>query len=116
MGTKEIFCGRKGKFELNCQAVSNIHGRFLDILIGLLGASLDCIAFEGSDLYKRLEGGLLKNGLVLYGDNAYINTRYMATPFPNVLSGGKDNYNFFGLSCASVLNAPLNNWSAGGEF
>ncbi len=37
--------------------------------------------FEGSDLYKRLEGGLLKNGLVLYGDNACINMRYMATPF-----------------------------------
>ena len=28
---KEIFCGRKGKFGLNCQAVSNVHGRILDI-------------------------------------------------------------------------------------
>jgi hypothetical protein len=67
----------------------------LDISIGLPGASSDCIAFEGSDLYERLEGGLLMNGLVLYGDKAYINTRYMATPFPNVSSGSKDDYNFF---------------------
>ncbi len=93
MWTKDFFCGRKGKFGLNCQAVFGICGRILDISIGLPGAS--SIAFEGSDLYKRLEGGLLKNGLVLYGDNAYIITRYMATPFPNVSSGCKDDYNFF---------------------
>ncbi len=111
-----FFCGCKGKFWLNCQVVSDVRGRFLDISIGLPGASLDCIAFEGSDLYERLEGGLLKNGLVLYGDNAYINTRYMATPFPNVSSGSKDDYNFFSLSCASVSSAPLDDWSEGGEF
>ncbi len=62
----------------------------MDLSIGLPGASLECIAFEGSDLYERLEGGLLKNGLVLYGDNAYINMRYMATPFSNLSSGSKD--------------------------
>ncbi len=94
-GRRKFFCGRKGKFGLNCQAVSDVRGRILDLSIGLAGASLDCIAFEGSDLYERLEGGLLKNGLVLYGDNADINTRYMATPFPNVSSGSKDDYNFF---------------------
>ena len=94
-GRRKFFCGRKGKFGLNCQAVSDVRGRILDLSIGLPGASSDCIAFEGSDLYERLEGGLLKNGLVLYGDNAYINTRYMATPFPNVSSGSKDDYNFF---------------------
>ncbi len=48
-----FFCGRKGKFGLNCQAVSDVHGRILDLSIRLLGASLECIAFEGSDLYKR---------------------------------------------------------------
>ncbi len=111
-----VFCGRKRKFGLNCQAVSNVRGRILDLSIGLPGASSDCIAFEGSDLYERLEDGLLKNGLVLYGDNAYINTRYMATPFPNVSSGSKDDYNFFSHSYASVSSAPLDSWSAAGEF
>ena len=80
---------------MNCQAVSDVRGRILDLSIGLPGASSDCIAFEGSDLYERLEGGLLKNGLVLFGDNAYLNMRYMATPFPNVSSGSKDDYIFF---------------------
>jgi len=92
---RKFICGHKGKFGLNCQAVSDVRGRFLDILIGLPGASPDCIAFKGSDLYESLEGGILKNGLVLFGDNAYINTRYMATPFPNVSSGSKDGYIFF---------------------
>ncbi len=46
-------------------------------------------------MYERLEGGLFKNGLVLFGDNAYLNTSYMATPFPNVSSDSKDDYIFF---------------------
>ncbi len=92
---RKFFCGCKGKFGLNCQAVSDVHGRILDISIGLPGASSDCISFEASNLYERLEGGLLKIGLVLFGDNAYLNTRYMATPFPNVSSGSKDDYNYF---------------------
>ena len=68
---------------MNCQAVSDVRGRILDLPIRLPGASSDCIAFEGSNLYERLEGGLLKNCLVLFDDNAYLNARYMATPFPN---------------------------------
>jgi hypothetical protein len=54
---KGFFCGRKRKFGMNCQAVSDLRGQILDFLIGLPGASLDCIAFEGSSLYERLEGG-----------------------------------------------------------
>jgi hypothetical protein len=46
-------------------------------------------------LYERLEGGLLKKGLVLFGENGYLNRRYMATPFPNVSSGSKDDYSYF---------------------
>jgi hypothetical protein len=41
----------------------------------------------------------MKNGKVLFGDNAYLNTDYMATPYTNV-SGNpeyatKDDYNFY---------------------
>ncbi len=80
---------------MNCQAVSDVCGQILDLLIRLPGASSDCIAVEASNLYERLEGGLLKKGLVLFGDNWYLNTRYMATPFPNVSSGSKDDYNYY---------------------
>ena len=64
--------------------------------IKLGGASSDCLAFEASDLFQNLEsGGLLQDGLVLLGDNAYINSPYMATPFPNVSRGAEDIYNFY---------------------
>jgi hypothetical protein len=94
-GKRKFFCGHKGKFGLTCQAVSDVRGQILDLSIGLPGASSDCIAFEASNMYARFEGGLLKKGLVLFGDNAYLNTRYMATPFPNVSSGFKDDYYYF---------------------
>ena len=95
----KFLCGRKGKFGLNCQAVSNVRGKILDISIAYGGSSSDCLAFERSELFDRCEAGLMKNGKILFGDNAYLNTQYMATPYTNV-SGNeelvtKDDYNFF---------------------
>ncbi len=95
-GRRKFFCGHNGKFGLNCQAVSDVRGWILDLSIGLPGASSDCIAFEASNLYERLEGGLLKRGLVLFGNNAYLNnTHYMAMPFLNISSDSKYDYNYF---------------------
>lgn len=95
IGRKKFLCGRKGKFGLNCQAVSDVRGHILDISIVYGGASSDCLAFEASDLFRQLEGGLLHESLVLFGDNAYLNSHFMVTPYPNVSSGSKDDYNFF---------------------
>jgi hypothetical protein len=96
LGRKKFFCGRKSKFGLNCQAVSDWRGRFLDISIIYGGSSSDCLAFEASTLYNRLENeNILAPGLSLFGDNAYLNKPYMATPYTNVSHGSKDDYNFF---------------------
>ena len=101
---KKFLCGRKHKFGLNCQAVSDCRGRILDISIKYGGASSDCLAFEASNLHSRLESGLMKQDgenerFVLFGDNAYLNTAYMATPFTNVANDpnrvAEDNYNFY---------------------
>jgi hypothetical protein len=94
-GRKKFLCGRKGIFGLNCQAISDVCGRILDMSIVYGGASSDCLAFEGSDIYHQLEHGLLHDNLVLFGDNAYLNLKFMVTPFPNVSSGRKDYFNFF---------------------
>ncbi|KAL3792720.1 hypothetical protein ACHAW5_005825 [Stephanodiscus triporus] len=59
---KKYLCGRKHKFGLNCQAVCDVRGRFLDISITYGGSSSDCLAFEDSNLHKRLEQGLLRSG------------------------------------------------------
>ena len=99
VGQKKFLCGRKNKFVLNCQAVSNVRGKILDISITYGGSSSDLLAYKASDLSKRVEEGLLRPGLVLYGNNAYLNSKYMAMPYPNVannpLERSKDNYNFF---------------------
>lgn len=96
VGRKKFYCGRKGKFGLNCQAVSDCRGRILNLSIHYGGATSDLLSFEASNLYRQLEeGSLLAPGLVLYGDNAYLNNRYMVTPYANVSSGSKDDFNFF---------------------
>jgi hypothetical protein len=55
-GRQKFFCGCKGKFGLNCQAVPDLRGWFLDLSIGLPGATSDCITFKASNLYERLVG------------------------------------------------------------
>lgn len=91
----KFHCARKKKFGLNCQAVSDVRGRILDISIVYPGSTSDCLAFEGMTLFQKLEDGILAPGLCLFGDNAYLNTSYLATPFASVSGGTKDAYNFY---------------------
>ena len=92
----KFFCGRKNKFGFNCQAVCDSVGRFLDISLLYPGSTADCVAFEGMALYKKLDDGLLAPGLCLFGDNAYLNAPYMATPYSGgALNVHKDSYNFY---------------------
>ena len=91
----KFFCGRKHKFGLNCQAVADCRGRFLDMSIRYPASTSDCLAFESSDFYGKLVSGVLAEGLCLFGDNAYLNSPFLATPYPNVSGGYKDAYNFF---------------------
>ena len=46
-------------------------------------------------LYARLQRGLLAPGLCLFGDNAYLNSVFMATQYSAVSGGSKDAYNFY---------------------
>ena len=56
----------------------------------------DYLVFTTSDIHSRLEQeGFLAPDVCIFGDNAYVNTSYMATPFKSVRSGTKDAYNFY---------------------
>jgi hypothetical protein len=46
-------------------------------------------------LFQKLEDGLLAPGLCIFGDNAYLNTPCMATPYAAVSGETKDSYNFY---------------------
>ena len=98
IGSKKFFCGRKHKYGLNLQAVCDHMCRFLDISIIYGGSSSDLLAFENSFIKNMMENpDFLAEGLCFFGDNAYVNRSYMATPYPNVNGYGKekDNYNFY---------------------
>jgi hypothetical protein len=91
--------------------VADVKRKILDISLAYGASVANCVAFEVSDLYSRLEGGLLKNGYVLFGDNAYLNSLYMATPYSNV-SGNPNKkvktITIFSIhSCASAWNVLL---------
>ena len=43
----------------------------------------------------QMEGCILAPGLCLFGNNAYLNSIYMATPFAAISGGSKDAYNFY---------------------
>lgn len=97
VGAKKYMCGRKKKYALNMQAtICDAEGHFLDVSILFGGASSNLIAFEASEIIQKLQTpGFLAPGLHIIGDNAYVNTISMATPYPNVKSGSKDAYNFY---------------------
>jgi hypothetical protein len=116
VGRKKFLCGRKGKFGLNCQAISEVCGRILDMSIVYSGALSDCLAFEGIDVYHQLERGLLHDNLVLFGDNAYLNVKFMVTPFPNVSSRSKDDFNFFPSQLCIRVECGLGCWLVVGGF
>ena len=102
-GPKKFFCGRKHKFGMNMQAICGPDGKFLSVEIRHPGATSDYLAFATSKINKVLSGRnpndpslpFLKGGLTIFGDNAYVNTNYMITPYKNVSSGPKDAFNFF---------------------
>jgi hypothetical protein len=83
------------------QAVCNSHSRFLEVWITHPASSSDFLSFITSDFYQRLEtSGFLAPGLVIFGDNAYVNNHYTASPYKQTKEGeAKDNYTFFHSQC-----------------
>ena len=93
----KFYCGRKHKFGLNMQATCDHKKRFIDISIVYGTSTSDLMAFEVSDFRQRLaQPGFFADGLCWFGDNVYVNTPFMVTPYPNVGNNmEKDAYNFY---------------------
>ena len=73
------------------QGVCDVRGRFLDVTINHPGSTSDYLAWITSALKHKVEQeGFLADTLSLYGDNAYVNHKYMCTPFKNTSGGIKD--------------------------
>jgi hypothetical protein len=78
------------------QGTCNSHGRFLDVMIKHPATTSDYLAFSTSALKHKLEkNGFFAPKLCLFGNNAYVNTLYMATSYKGATGGTKDNCNFY---------------------
>jgi DDE superfamily endonuclease len=96
MRRSEVLLWPEKKFGLNMQAVCDSKRRFLDVYIGHPGATSDFLSFQTSSLHHLLEKpNFLHPKLCLFGDNAYINTDYMITPYKGVSGGDKDAFNYY---------------------
>jgi DDE superfamily endonuclease len=96
IGANKFYSDCKKKFGLHMQAVCDANKRFLDVEINSPGATSDYLAFVRSKLRSKLEtDGFLSPGLALFGDNAYVNSWYMAVPFKGNGAGSRGTYNFF---------------------
>ena len=96
LGARKFFCGRKKKFGLNLQAICDHLLRFIDVEIIHPGATSDYLSFATSFICTQLkETGFLMEGLTIYGDNAYINSPFMTTPYKGATGGLRDSFNFF---------------------
>ena len=96
VGPKKFFCGRKKKFGVTLQAICDHKRRFLDVEVEHPAATSDYLCFTTSDIHMQLKKeGFLADGLCLFGDNAYVNTPFMATPYKGSSEGVKDAYNYY---------------------
>ena len=95
-----FFGGRKKKIGMNLQAICDHELRFIDIDIDVSrpASTSDYLTFCTSSILSNLtKDNFLKPGFCLYGDNAYINTKFMACPFKEISFGPKDGYNVSNL-------------------
>ena len=97
MGAKKWFCGRKKKFGICPQGTVGVNGKFLDVCVEHPASTSDFPAFTASPLCHQLvQRNFINRGLALFGDNACVNCRHMATPCRASASGAKeDDCNFF---------------------
>jgi DDE superfamily endonuclease len=94
-GKAKYFCGRNIYiYILSLQATCDANRKFLDIYLGHPGAASDFLCFQTSPLQNQLEQpNFLHPDHCIYGDNEYVNTPYMETPYKSVGAGPEDNYN-----------------------
>ncbi|KAG7343885.1 DDE superfamily endonuclease [Nitzschia inconspicua] len=103
VGKGKFCCGRKKKYGMQMQGTCDARGRFLDVAIGLPGTASDFTVWLECQLRKLVETDrFLSDGLLLFGDNVYINTDNMPTPFKGVSGGWKDAFNFYHSQFLSV--------------
>ena len=77
---KSYFSGHYQDYGINVQAACDSHCRFLYVKLASPGGTNDVTAFRKTSLYQFSES--LPLGKYIIGDNAYVCTEHVLTPFP----------------------------------
>jgi len=84
-GPHRYFCGCKGKFGYNLQAICDSECHFLEVWIKNPAASSDFISFVHLDFYAKVteeqNPTFMWQDLALFGDNAYVQMKFMIVPY-----------------------------------
>jgi len=86
---RNFYC-RKGMYALPVQAVVDSNLRFRYMSSRCTGSTHDSVAFEVSDLARRLRSGDIISGYWLAGDAAYVSLRGLLTPWSKSRLSGED--------------------------
>ena len=113
MNVRQFFSGHYQRMGLNAQALVDSKLRFLYAGILKGGRSSDYKSYMQSRLMSWIES--LPPWYFVAGDNAYVCTEHLLTPFmgSNHLNPDNDSYNFF---CEYALKWHLGDWLVSGGF
>ena len=89
------FSGHYNTYGINVQAACDSSCRFFYVALAAPGRSSDVVAFQKTSLSKLVES--LPLGRYVLGDNAYVCTEHVLTPFPGMqrIEPQNDIYNFY---------------------
>jgi hypothetical protein len=92
---KSFFSGHYQTYGINVQAACDCFCRFVEVCVAAPGGANNVRAFKDSTLYPLVES--LPIGKFVIGDNAYVCTESLLTPFsgPQKQQPEKDTYNFY---------------------
>lgn len=96
---KAYFSGHYQDYGINVQAVCDSNCRFIYAALAAPGGANDIAAFRNTTLPEMIEKLPLGNYVI--GDNAYVCSEHLLTPFPGdeKKEGVKDVYNFYLSQC-----------------
>ncbi|MGH7974145.1 MAG: transposase family protein [bacterium] len=94
------YMNRKGFFSLNVQAIADSNFIFRHVSIEASGSTHDWTAWQLSPLFRLLDNVGLPAGFWIAGDEAFVCSEYMLTPFSGRRLGRKkDTFNYYHSNC-----------------
>jgi hypothetical protein len=93
---KKFFCGRNTNLVSTCRVLATRRVGLLMSQLAILHPPPISSPSPHLKFHKKIESpGFFAPGFCLFDDLAYVNSAFMMTPFKNMKSGAKDNFNFY---------------------